>query len=739
MPASNTYETKFIIGAKFIGKPAFSQLDRALWNSLRGAKAAVGKFAGMFGAFTASIGASAVAYLAFRKTFDLGAASYEAATEVKKAYDIVAQANAKLVQEGRLSAKSLQKQTEETVALAEALGKAGGIDAETLAVGLAGLTRSFSSDQIKALTKGWQDWMVTVHKGAPTFEQAQEDAKMLEEFVIAGRVRGLKGLNITEEQREALGKLNTVQERGAALAKILAKETGALAEWMKTDAGVAYVRQQAGESFLETVGKPMVEATRDLNIAMTELLKAMDPVAKLIAAQLKPALQDLANWIKTNKDEIVIWAKRIVGWTKWWTKGLVDSLTNTYNQSVWLWEHVIISFEDTKAQWLAVVDWIDRNVIKPIYNLFYWLWQKIDWLWQKIVPKLPGAKSTPAQEAEAQRAWDKFYQEPGGGTQAAREPTTEATAETLGSTEPNPEIAAERAKVMEQLKEPGMRELVAATLAQEASTAEGRADVLESLVNRAVVQKKHPRELITAGGRAGSFYGPYRRGEVQAALAKGMSQAALAEYDAAAAAVAAGRNRIQGRIDQGMRREVRRLGRIKVAGEYYGFWNKEEESKTAAYRAAQKLAEGPTKAAAQKLAEEPTKPAAAATAAETAFPYGGLTSKKSWFATEEEEKRTEGKGPNYPVEVPPKKIVPPAAPVSSDLRQNLRSINMPRRIEGAAPTNVSMNPTINVNGVAAGSEELVADRIKRVVQNNSKDLIAQLKQARSYESRLGYV
>jgi hypothetical protein len=151
-------------------------------------------------------------------------------------------------------------------------------------------------------------------------------------------------------------------------------------------------------------------------------------------------------------------------------------------------------------------------------------------------------------------------------------------------------IAAERARVMKQLQEPGMRDLVAQVISHENEGEKGRADVLESLVNRAVVTGKSPRQLIYSG-----FYGPVNRGKITGGPAPAW---ALKDYDQAAAEVAAGRNVLGGRVDQGMRGEVAPGGRIQVGGEYYGWMGLKGEHKTAAARGLTDRIDGATNTAA---------------------------------------------------------------------------------------------------------------------------------------------
>ena len=256
------------------------------------------------------------------------------------------------------------------------------------------------------------------------------------------------------------------------------------------------------------------------------------------------------------------------------------------------------------------------------------------------------------------------------GSAAVRGKEVTAGSESVGTVAGNKDIAAERERVIKQLNEPGMRDLVAATISHEQGGAEGRGDVLESLVNRSVVTGKHPRDLITGGGRKGSFYGPYRRGEVQATLAKGVPESVLKQYDELQTQVAAGRNRIQGRTDQGMINEIHEEygKKIKVAGEYYGFMGNKGEKQTAAYRAA--LGGGPPAAGGSQLAKGPVK-----TPSETSS----------------------------------------LVPAGSRLKDVIKDMNMQQRMSGAGgPMNTRTQTTINGASAGPGSSRASVRRVLQI-------------------------
>jgi len=435
---------------------------------------------------------------------------------------------------------------------------------------------------------------------------------------------------------------------------------------------------------------------------MKNLSIELGPVAQQIADIVDVKLKDLDTWFKEHPGEILKTINAVAAGCK--------------------------KIEDA-------LNWL--NSFKPpvIFDLPAF-WQK--WLSQEspgakaLAPWQPGTKITPqvpasmdwryggttgggTTDAQAQQQIEKatetaqkaqlaapptkympYQRELSAGTStgsaAVRGKEVTAGSESVGTVAGNKDIAAERERVIKQLSEPGMRELVASTISHEQGGAEGRGDVLESLVNRSVVTGKHPRDLITGGGRKGSFYGPYRRGEVQATLAKGVPEPVLKQYDALQAQVAAGRNRIQGRTDQGMVNEIHEeFGKkIKVAGEYYGFMGNKGEKNTAAYRAGLSSSAAP-----QSLAKGPVK---------APEPNASLV------------------------------------PAGSRLKDVIKDMNMQQRMSGAGgPMNVTMNPQTTINGASAGQEAAVARQFDRVLQDSNRQLLSQLKEAKNYENRLGYV
>jgi hypothetical protein len=349
------------------------------------------------------------------------------------------------------------------------------------------------------------------------------------------------------------------------------------------------------------------------------------------------------------------------------------------------WEGITAIWDKAVEYFTGIVESI-KNVFEPIYDYIIGPFKKAyDYIDSSFKRLLPNYRSVPAGGGGGGGAGGGGG---GVGTGAGgreggdyvppwqQQNVTEAASTAAATVASNPSIAAERAKVMAQLQEPGMRKLTAAVISKEQGTSEGRADVLESLVNRAVVTGKHPKALMTGG-----FYGPVNRGEVNP---NKVSDEQLKEYDRIAAQVAGGRNRILGRTDQGMANEIKGE-KLKVAGEYYGFMGNKGERNTAAYKAA-------------------TMPVPAT-------------------------------GPK--IEDAMMKL--PGGPGSS-LNRSIKDMNLQQRVEGGTGgQNVASNPVINIHGVPAGQEGAVGAEVTKAMANANRDMLSKIKSAKAYESRLGYV
>jgi hypothetical protein len=504
------------------------------------------------------------------------------------------------------------------------------------------------------------------------------------------------------------------------------KVAGEQARVFKTTAGkIAQMQTQLG-NLAESFGKPLIEPMGALADAFREVFIAMGPVADEFADKLGPEVHKFSQWLIDNKAAIIEWAKWAADWVLWLGQKFVVSLQDTYAQwqPVWAnlkhdWEYLSTSWnmivENIKsgaaAAWTGVTEiWNQAReyftkLIEDIKKLFEPLYESIikpfkdayDYL-IKLWPNLGGsaaggagggaAATAPVAASSGARQAEDYvapWQQTGPPTAPAAPgtvadlPTTPAVATAVV----NEKIAAERARVMKQLQEPGMRELTAAVVAKEQSGVGGKTDVLEALVNRSVVTGKHPRDLIRGG-----FYGPVNRGEVDALLKRGLSASQLQEYDVASGAVGAGSNRIRGRTDQGMYNEIKGE-RLKSEGEYYGMMGLKGEKQTEAYKAT-------LQQATQAQAKAPLAP-------------GPL--------------RTDA-----------------SVPAGSRLKDMIKEMNIQQRVSGATGgQNIAMNAPITVNGVAPGRESLMARQTALALRDPTAQLLTGIKKAQRQESRLGYV
>ena len=241
-------------------------------------------------------------------------------------------------------------------------------------------------------------------------------------------------------------------------------------------------------------------------------------------------------------------------------------------------------------------------------------------------------------------------------------------------------IASERAPIVEDLQRPEIRNLVSATLAREMGTAETQKDVLENLVNRAVAMKAqgtyHGVENMIKGG----FYGPWNRGETQATMAKGLSDARSQQVKGMIDEVAAGRNAMRGMTDQGVNVGPREY----IGGEGYSYKaGLPQQFQSAAFLESQKALET------ANLAKMAT---------------GGIVGKPTLSLIGE-------KGPEA--------VVP-----------------LNNKTKTSAPaTSVHFNPVITVHGNMSDQEQVSLDARLRDL---SRDFVANFKRAQAHERRLSY-
>lgn len=723
---TKTFQTQFKIGAVWTGQPAVAQAQRALGGVHQTAQKAHGSFLKMAAAAGAAFAALEIGRRVLSGLNTAFHASIDAALDVQKAHENLRNSVERNWSRWEHGAKTIDEVTQSLVGLAEANEKTG-FDAENAEAGLSKLQDSMAPERIKLFSQTFFDITAKLKGANASGEDFAEVAQLINSAVNQGRPGLLRQVGLTREQIKAFATLKTVEERRAYIAKFVGqKVAGEQARVFKTTAGkIAQMQTQLG-NLAESFGKPLIEPMGALADAFREVFIAMGPVADEFADKLGPEVHKFSQWLIDNKAAIIEWAKWAADWVLWLGQKFVVSLQDTYAQwqPVWAnlkhdWEYLSTSWnmivENIKsgaaAAWTGVTEiWNQAReyftkLIEDIKKLFEPLYESIikpfkdayDYL-IKLWPNLGGsaaggagggaAATAPVAASSGARQAEDYvapWQQTGPPTAPAAPgtvadlPTTPAVATAVV----NEKIAAERARVMKQLQEPGMRELTAAVVAKEQSGVGGKTDVLEALVNRSVVTGKHPRDLIRGG-----FYGPVNRGEVDALLKRGLSASQLQEYDVASGAVGAGSNRIRGRTDQGMYNEIKGE-RLKSEGEYYGMMGLKGEKQTEAYKAT-------LQQATQAQAKAPLAP-------------GPL--------------RTDA-----------------SVPAGSRLKDMIKEMNIQQRVSGATGgQNIAMNAPITVNGVAPGRESLMARQTALALRDPTAQLLTGIKKAQRQESRLGYV
>jgi len=751
--AAKTFETQFRIGAKYTGGPEVAKatrdigrversvrnlgthLNRARKHFFDFGKVAAGAFAG----FTAAsiIGA------AIRNMKSLTTAAFNAADEVTR----LREENERLLMSFGLSSQEAKETEKRLYAVAQAMQavKGGGHDAELMSKALVGLRKSLDEKVIIAHKEAISGYVTLLADGAiPTIEHAQQAYADINNAILLGKSPIFKSLGWTKTHIKIFKEKSRADKERILLMEMERKGWHKLTEaFYKTDTGKMTYAMTVWGDLLEEMGDESAKQKGKIGEMLITLAERLRPITKELGKWMGNKLAQWLTDINKNMPDIIknfqIWWKRLstlweIGQTFgkiWWKLFLgpgLDLLGRVLDLIVAVWETI-------KGDWGAIPRWFNENVIKEIAILWDWLignsymvdgaragWEKIkdiwrlwaDWFWVHVVDpisKMWGGLWTAGGAFRggggrfggrgATGGWGDTGRAVGGS--GAGSGVTDAGGGEPGSTGPNAAIEAERAAVMEELKDPATRRLVAATIAQEQGSAAGRADVLESLVNRAVRQKKSLRSLITGG-----FYGPYNRGTVNNALRRGMSPAAMEEFDKIAEEVRRGRNAVKGRVDQGMINEVKRGGRIRVRGEYYGFWGK-SDTNTEAYR--QSLRGVPTEKASDQQQQ-------------------AIKMRKQAPKT-----LTPSPEQNY-VPLQPYPGQPGLQGTTSSLRDMIRPMNMRGRTSGQVPQNIALSPVINVHGVPADRAGAVGDEVVRAMQDPSRRLIAQMKKSRADEQRL---
>lgn len=777
---TKTFSTQFQIGAKFTGQQAFSQANKALDRTQRNAKQTHTSFTKMFGAVA---GGLAAFELGRRAIAGLNAAlfsSIEAALDVQKAHEGLRSAVERNFDRWKHGSKTIDEVTKSLIGLAEANEKTG-FDAENAEAGFAKLQDSMAPERIKLFSQTFFDITAKLKGANASAEDFAEVAQLINSAVNQGRPGLLRQVGLTKEQIKAFAALKTVEERRAYIAKFVGqKVAGEQARVFKTTTGKIAQMQTQLSNLAESFGKPLVEPMGAMADAFREVFIAMGPVADEFADRLGPEVQKFSQWLIDNKAEITAWAKWAADWALWLGQKFVVSIQDTYAQWQTVWGTLKASWEIVTTTWTTLCENIKagmqdswsgitaiwdqaaayfENVVEAIRKLFEPLY---DWIIKpfkdaydyliKLWPNIGGAGGGAGSATSATAAAPYS-----GGARQPEDyipPWQQTGAPTAPAAAGGPQggtgqyysqaqassgtLASERARLAEEYaNNPAVR----AKLLKVAQAEVGSGDpqrlqaFMEGVFNRAASRKQTLDRALQA-----DYYDTLRHGPLATP-----TPAQVAKHEEAIAKVKAGSNvsgystgNWSGRKGAGFgQAQGGYLSKV-LGGEQFGVeaadvgWAKRMEADEKA----------------TKMVKEATDPQ---------HPQG----KNPWGVS--------FSGQNVPPPPPPPKeprwpktpkvsaLTPSLSPFEAQtimenaqmalpggpggkLRHMIKEMGIQQRVGGATGgTNVAMNPTINVNGVAPGRESLMAKKTALALRDPTAQLLTEIKKARAQENRLGYV
>jgi hypothetical protein len=242
-------------------------------------------------------------------------------------------------------------------------------------------------------------------------------------------------------------------------------------------------------------------------------------------------------WAKVWKD--------IVALAQWWEKSLI-AIAKAVGQA--FKDYFLRVFEDIKS---------------------IWTWMK-GFSWSGIKKMFAEGKDAATAYGQAQSTGQAGGAGGYAGVAAATAAAQSASAEMPLSPDALKAVQAERASVVADLQRPELRNLVSATLATEAGGAEDQKNILEALVNRGVAQQRAGTYKGVEHMIKGGFYGPYNRGETNAVMARGLSDARSEQVGEMIKQMGAGRNALGGLTDQGMVNEIKGNIKEQHGEDYFG-------------------------------------------------------------------------------------------------------------------------------------------------------------------------
>jgi hypothetical protein len=743
---AKTFETLFKITGKYLAGPVFNALNRDIDRTEKKVKQAHLSFGKLTGAMFSGQVAANVAGRAWRGFVATLDKAFDAAMDVEKAHQGLGNALERNWDRYKTLGRTVNGVTEELIALAEAQEKVA-FDAEDLEQGYTKLLDAMAPDQVKAFSQAFSDITAKLKGASAGADDFKEVAGQIDLALLQGRPALLRQLNWTDKQIKAFKELS-FEGRIAALQEFAQTRLhGETARAFETTAGkISQMRTQLGNLY-ETLGKPFATRAGKIADSLKDINVSLGPIAEILAKITDEELDKMSKWFKDHKTEIP------------------ENLT--------IMLEILIKIKDTLQ---TIEDFTYGNLFK-LLKAFRDLLRGGVPARMPVIPGSPTGVNPALQQGEAGRRAEEarkkaedrdIAQRQWGGTGRyySKGQVYPISADSAPASVYVGNLKDVRERFAKELQDPKVQQLLmASTQAEVGNQSETFWQAyMESVMNRAASRKMTLKEALLDeyDPRTRKGYYPHQTirqlGETFSA-AKTEKMRKLYESVLGGSNVA---NYATGNESAGVQ-----------SGGAPVLFPLNAKRSGAGERFVGEIAD--LKWIEAQRAEEAKRKKATA---------------NTWkFATEEEEKRTGGKGPNYdavlggggapsetvrkatkvikepfdpqhplgknpwglqygswnqPTPAPPPKSLnygaPRNVPTGSSLKDIIKDINMKQRMEGSTGgTNVASNPTINVHGVPAGQEGAVASAVTKTMRQSSREFLASYKKARSDDQRLGYV
>ena len=719
--ATTTFQTKFLIGAKYTGASEVTKANRGidsvernlkgLGRGLAGAHKAFLGFGKIAGGVFAGIAAAAVT----RRIIGVLDDAIDAAMGVAKAHDQLGAALERNKTRFNMTGKSIEEQKKRFITLAEAQEKAGGFDAEMMERGYSKLLDTMSPGQIERFSKSYSDMIAKLTDGQPTEEDIMAITQAYNLALKQGSPRLLKRLNLSKKEIETFSKLKSQEERRLFLEKAMLRFQGETQRQSETTSGKIRRMRDALGNLLETLGQPFAERAGRMTDAFIKLSPQLAKIAELISKKLADALEGFADWFDEHGDEVV---KHIETLGKQWDKSIEDtsrqlntlkgqwetSVADTKSQLDTIWGNIQSGFAAAKrgagefrTAFIAEFNLTNAEIPEPLKKIYEtitsWFkkaYDKVIEIWKPLNQKLwEGFSAVPPEQAIAPTTGTGVG---GGGGQPGDyvPPWQEPISSSTPTTGDSPALRAQRARLIAEMNaNPALREKLQRVAQAETGTSDPTRlkAFYETVFNRAAVRNQTLARTLQP-----DYYETLRGGRT------GHTPVNRPLHESTLKAIASGSNV----SDYATGNFAYRGGGLGGRGGYPTKWFGEQFSVQAAdVKKIEELkkADRAAKAMAPKLNEFK-------------------------FATPEEERRTGGKGPNYP---------------AGSLDTTTRSLNKRGGRDNFSPISLTLSPQTTINGASAGQEQALLRQHERILQNNNREFIAKLKEIQNDVARTTYV